>query len=238
MMRDRKTGMRPRRCALIILALTLTVAAGASAEGAFHLIVIPAASGKAMPQMMVLLSGDGGWGTTDKGITSSMAARGMPAVGINSLRYFWVKRTPREASKELDGILKQYQAAWKKKKAVLVGYSFGADVLPFMISRLPEDTRSSIRLVVLLGPSATADFVIHVKNMFGGNAPSDDSRPVAPEIEKLKGMDILCIYGAGDKTSVCPRLDKGLAKVVRIDGGHAVGANVEPVVKAVLKELE
>jgi type IV secretory pathway VirJ component len=233
----RETNERKAAVAAASMSLLL-LAAVAFAEGAFHLVEVPAAAGKSMPQMAVHLSGDGGWAVTDKGLSRSLAEHGIPVVGFNSLRYFWVKRTPTEASKEFAKILKQYMASWKKQSAVLTGYSFGAEVLPFMISRLPGGARSDIRLVVLAGPSSSADFEIHVKNMFGGKAPSKDSLPVKPEIEKLRGMNILCIYGADDKASLCPKLDKGLAKVIKLEGGHIVGSDYQPIVKAVMKELK
>jgi len=40
---------------------------------------------------------------------------------------------------DLTRILRHYLPAWNRQKVVLVGYSMGADVLPFLISRLPAD---------------------------------------------------------------------------------------------------
>ena len=46
-------------------------------------------------------------------------------------------------------------AAWHKRQIVLVGFSFGADALPAIVPRLPPDLRHHIRLVGLVGLSAT-----------------------------------------------------------------------------------
>jgi type IV secretory pathway VirJ component len=43
----------------------------------------------------VLISGDGGWASIDKGIAKALVARGVPVAGLDSLRYFWSERTPR-----------------------------------------------------------------------------------------------------------------------------------------------
>src|ERR1700733_6948809 len=50
----------------------------------------------------VLLSGDGGWAGIDKQVARSLAQRGIPVVGWDSLRYFWSPRTPAGLARDLD----------------------------------------------------------------------------------------------------------------------------------------
>ena len=66
---------------------------------------------------------------------------GIPVVGLDSLRYFWKARTPASAAADIDRALRYYLAHWKKQRALLVGYSQGANVLPFIVNRLPQATR-------------------------------------------------------------------------------------------------
>ena len=66
--------------------------------------------------------------------TCSRAA-GYPVAGWDSLRYFWTPRTPSGVSVDLDRILRYYAEHWQKKKALVIGYSQGADVLPFAVNR-------------------------------------------------------------------------------------------------------
>ncbi len=51
-----------------------------------------------------------------------------------------------------------YLEAWTKERITLIGYSFGADVLPATINRLAKDLRERIDLVALLGLSEQASF--------------------------------------------------------------------------------
>src|SRR5437016_11988162 len=95
---------------------------------------------------VILVSGDGGWAAIDKGISRVFAANGMPVVGLDALKYFWTKRTPEEASRDLQRMITEAG----KPRVILAGYSRGADVLPAMISRLPAAARAKIRLVALL----------------------------------------------------------------------------------------
>ena len=98
------------------------------------------ASGSAA-EFALLLTGDGGWAGLDQELAARLAASGVPTVGLNSLKYFWKARTPEEAARDVARILRHYLAAWNKQRVLLVGYSFGADVLPFVVNRLPADLR-------------------------------------------------------------------------------------------------
>jgi type IV secretory pathway VirJ component len=176
---------------------------------------IPAARGGS-DTLVVFLSGDGGWAKIDKSIASILAANGMPVAGLNSLQYFWTKRTPESASRDLQSIIETYTARWRKSRVVLIGYSRGADVLPAMIARLPAETQSKIRLVALLAPSPRVEFEFHVADWMhdakGGMA-------VRPELEKVKAKT-LCIWGEDDRDSLCSGLTQPNVQVVTLRGSH------------------
>ena len=182
------------------------------------LVEVPAAA--ATGELAVIISGDGGWAGIDREIGAVLAAKGIPVVGLNSLQYFWRPRTPDEAGRDLTRILRHYLEARHARDVLLVGYSLGAEVLPFMASRLPEDLRSHVRLVALLGPGRTATFEFHVSQWLGG---SGHGPPTAPEIDRLAGMRVLCLYGANETDSACPEIRRGAADIVRLAGGHHFG---------------
>jgi type IV secretory pathway VirJ component len=183
--------------------------------------------------MAVVVSGDGGWAAIDRSIGNALAASGVGVVGFNSLKYFWKKRTPAEAGRDLQRLLDHYLPAWKKKQAVLVGYSLGADVLPFMVNGLSPAARSAVRLVALLGPSREVDFEFHLSDWLGSFSHGS-SRPVRPEVEKLRGLPILCFYGEDESDSLCHDLDPGLARCIPLRGGHHFGGDYQSIAAAIL----
>jgi len=183
--------------------------------------------------MTVLLTGDGGWAQTDKGLSEALSKGGIPVVGWSSLRYFFTRKSPDRATKDLERILRHYLPLWHKEKVILIGYSFGADVMPFLANRLPPDLADRVSLVVLLGPSGAADFRFHPTEWLGKVA--DDSRPVLPEIAKLGDKEVLCAYGEAEKESLCPKLPAGKVHVLVRPGGHIVGKNYGPVAEWILK---
>jgi type IV secretory pathway VirJ component len=167
--------------------------------------------------MAVFYSGDGGWRDLDKEIGGILAEHGIPTVGVDSLRYFWKEKTPQRVADDLAAILRHYRAEWGRKQAILLGYSFGAGILPFAINRLPPSERATIRQVSLLGLEKVAPFEFHVSEWLGIGAA--DARPVLPEVAKLDPALVQCFYGAEDETAcTAPEFDR--AERIETAGGH------------------
>ena len=180
--------------------------------------------------LAVVLSGDGGWRDIDKTVADGLQANGISVVGLDSLRYFWHLKTPDELTQDLTTILRVYMARWHIRHVALVGYSFGADVLPFAYNRLPEDVRSKVALISLLAFSQSADFEISVTGWLGA-PPSDAALPVTPEIEQIPGGLIQCVYGEEEADTDCPALIKQGATVIPIQGGHHFDGDYAAVVR-------
>ncbi len=193
------------------------------------------ATGPQSDSLAVIISGDGGWAGIDRDLAQLLAAEGIPVVGINSLQYFWTRRTPETAAADLSRILRHYLAAWNKRRAILAGYSMGADVLTFMAARLPADLQSRVALIALLGLSATVDFEFHFTEWLGGISRKTDLR-VLPEVEKLKGKKILCVYGLEEGDDICRTLSPGLVQPVALKGGHHFGGDYKTIADLILKE--
>jgi type IV secretory pathway VirJ component len=182
--------------------------------------------------LAVHFTGDGGWGVTDNGVAHSLAAKGIGVAGVNSLKYFWTKKTPESSAQDLERIIAHYSVAWKARRVILIGYSFGADVMPFMINRLNPETRSRIAEVILISPGHQADFAFHVGSWIG--TVGKNSLQVLPELEKLRGLKIICFYGTDDDDPLGPDLPSGLAKTIPLETGHRVGRGFEPIVKEIM----
>jgi type IV secretory pathway VirJ component len=185
--------------------------------------------------LAVIVSGDGGWAGLDRDVASLLADRGFPVVGLNTLQYFWKPRTPEGAAADLGRVLRTYLSAWKRKDVLLVGYSLGGEVLPFMVDRLPPDLLAKVRMVALLGPGRTTSFEFRLSEWLGHGG--GENRPVAPEVARLKGKPVVCIYGGGEKaTSLCSVLGS-LATAVELPGAHYLGSDPRAVVVAIQRQL-
>ncbi|HEX4618884.1 MAG TPA: AcvB/VirJ family lysyl-phosphatidylglycerol hydrolase, partial [Steroidobacteraceae bacterium] len=120
--------------------------------------VAGSSAAQSTPEFALLLTGDGGWAGLDQELAARLAQSGVPTVGLNSLKYFWKQRTPDETARDVVRVLRHYLAAWNRQRVILIGYSFGADVLPFVVNRLPADLRARVASVSLLGIDSNASF--------------------------------------------------------------------------------
>jgi len=198
------------------------------------LVELPADS--PLPFLAVFLSGDGGWADLDRQAGGSLASGGIPVIGWNTLKYFLSPRTPEGATRDLERILAYYLDRWNKREVVLIGYSRGADILPFMTSRLPAVRLRQVRLLALLGPATHTQFQGLAADLLkvGQQAPV---LPMRPELEKLRGLRILCFYGADETDTLCAGMDPHLAECVRLPGGHHFGGSYREIADRILSEL-
>jgi type IV secretory pathway VirJ component len=169
--------------------------------------------------MAVFYSGDGGWRDLDKQIGGILAEHGIATVGVDSLRYFWREKSPQEVADDLAAILRHYRALWGRKQVILLGYSFGAGILPFAVNRLPPAERAMIRQISLLGLEKQAPFEFHLTTWLGVGG-SADARPVLPEIAKLDPALVQCFYGADEEDSACTAPEFDRAERIETAGGH------------------
>ena len=92
-----------------------------------------------------------------------------------------------------------------------------------------------MRLVVLVSPGPSAQFQFPVSFWFGGGY-GKGSLPIPPELEKLRGMPILCIYGDKEAGSLCPKL-RDLVTPLKMGGGHHFGGDYDEIGQEILRRL-
>jgi type IV secretory pathway VirJ component len=185
----------------------------------------------------IVVAGDGGWRRIDKKITARLMENGIPVAGFLTPKYFKVLRTPEESACALERTILALGAKWKRSRVILIGYSRGADVLPFMVSGLPADIRASVRVVALLGLEPTIDFRYH-PSWIPFYHPHEPQFSVELEMEKLRGTKVLCFYGEKEKDSLCRTLDPMLAKPIHEEGGHHFAGNYSGIADTILEEVK
>jgi len=218
----------------LVLARLDKPEADASGLDALPLVELPA--DKPSKLMAIVISGDGGWRDLDKSIAENLQADGVPTVGWDSLRYFWSKKTPEETAKALALVMKTYMAKWHATKVALIGYSFGADIMPFAYNRLPGEMRSHVASMALLGFAQNADFEITVGGWLGA-ATSDEALPIKPEIAKVPPALIQCFYGEDEDDTMCPALAASGVEQIKTTGGHHFDGDYDKLARRILDGL-
>ena len=189
---------------------------GASDVRELPLVEVPAAASGDAPaavparrSLAILLTGDGDWAAIDRGIAQALAGGGVSVVGLRIRAYLarglHGRRTPDDLARDVARIARAYLARWGRDRLVLLGYSRGADFLPFVATRLAPDVGDRVALVVLYAADRDASFEFHVLDLLIDRHRASDL-PVGPELARFAarpGAHVLCVYGTEEHDSPC-----------------------------------
>lgn len=220
------------------LTAALAVAGGALAAGALAPRALPAQalvpstdnSVRGLPlaeiparragdAVAIFLTGDGGFAELDKQISHVLADSGIGVVALDTRSYLWQRRSPEETARDVARIARHYATEWHRQRIILAGYSHGADILPFAANRLPADVASRVSLLAFLGLGTGASFQFHFADLLRDIRRKTDL-PILPELEKLRGHAMLCIYGVDEDHSACRDADSTLIARHPLPGDH------------------
>ncbi|WP_336801939.1 virulence factor family protein [Kaistia sp. MMO-174] len=194
-----------------------------------QLIELPATA--KLDTLAIVYSGDGGWRDIDKSVAETLQKEGVPTVGVDSLRYFWSKKTPEQTSADLARIIEAYTERWGVDHVILIGYSFGADVLPAAYNRLPPDAKDMVSQLSLLGLSEAVDYEVSVGEFLG---TSSSEGQTLPDLKLIKPALVQCVYGEEEDDSACPKLEGSGVELIKTTGGHHFDGDYEALAAKIL----
>jgi len=183
--------------------------------------------------MAILISGDGGWTSWDHSLALEFARHGIPVAGLDAQKYFWEEKKPATVTNDVINLLTYYSIRWKKNSFLLIGYSFGADVVPFVASKLPSPLREQLFRLVMLSPDPSADFEIHIADML--NIGSGQGKyDVVNEVRSLNKTPVLCLFGEAEEESDKNAFRLPSVKILTLPGSHHYQNNFELIVETIL----
>jgi type IV secretory pathway VirJ component len=187
------------------------------AAGGPSMPVLEVPAGQAADTVTLFLSGDGGWRDLDRDVAGEMAKMGYPVVGIDTLRYYWQHKSPEQSANDLAELMQYYRQKWGTKRFVLVGYSFGADVLPALYNKLPAEEQKRIDAILLLAFARSGSFEIEVEGWLG-NAGKE--APTGPQMARLPAEKVLCVYGIEEVDETGCTESTAVGEKLQLPGGH------------------
>ena len=195
------------------------------------LVTTPAPANDNAP-MVFMISGDGGWTDFDQDIANEMSRKGYPTLGLDAQKYFWTKRTPEECVHDFSVAIEEYLGKWHKKSFILLGYSFGADVVPFLPAQFSPYLSQVLAGIVMMSPDRTGDFEIHVMDMLSLGS-SKDKYDVVDAVKKLPKMTTVAMFGDQEPPEDIKAFrDTGVAIEV-LPGSHHYNKDAAAVVNAI-----
>lgn len=184
--------------------------------------------------LVFYISGDGGLNRFSNELCTAINKEGFDVDAMDSKSYFWSQKTPARTAEDISDFLSKKIARRPNQQIVLIGYSFGADVLPYVLNRLPKNIADKIKVSFLLASSGSTDFVIHIADLFGSGKRR--GMDVLTEVNKISNQKIVILNSSDDKG-----LDAGKITVKHtteiLPGGHHFDGDINEIVKAIIKYI-
>ena len=92
------------------------------------------------------VSGDAGFNTFSKTFAQEIHRYGYDVFALNTKKYFWQKKTPLQTAQDSENYLKKITKNRKNKKIIIIGFSYGADVAPFIYNRFDDQFKKAFRI--------------------------------------------------------------------------------------------
>ena len=159
-------------------------------------------------------------------MSKGLAEKGIAVVGWNTLRYFWLGKTPERFANDLARLIGALPGGLP---VFAGGYSFGAETVPVVVAAsggsLPA--LSGLAGLVLLGPGKYAAFEVSPLDWLR-ESTEPTAHPVAKAVASLEAMAVLCMDSrSGD--SGCPEDSRPKYEKVELPGGHHFGGDYEEI---------
>ena len=176
----------------------------------------PPASGVAV----VNISGDMGLrfllgASTSRGLTEHHVT----VVGVASPVVFRRRRTRAEVDAFVADVVRTALARTGAQRVVVMGQSYGADIVQTGLAHLPAALRKKVAAIILVLPGDSVYFRADPTGWAYRGTPDSVATTTA---NTLSWAPLTCIYGVEEDDSLCPLLRVRGARVIGMPGGHNI----------------
>lgn len=179
------------------------------------------------------ISGDGGLNGFSADLCKTISNAGYSVTAVDAKSYFWNKRTPEQTAADVAAYLENQFRNRPNQQLILASYSFGSDVMPFIVNRLRADLKEKLISVILLSPSTSTDFEIHLSDMMGiGKKRSMD---VVAEINRMNVPKLTAIFGDDENDFPLKAVTLPNFTHETLPGGHRYDNNTTEVARTMMK---
>ncbi len=178
------------------------------------------AKGRALPIAAVNFSGDMGvrfllGASTMRGLTE----HSVTTMAVVTPALFRHRRTRAEIDTIVADGVRTALNRTGAKRIVVIGQSYGADIVQTGLANLPSDLRARVAAIILILPGETVFFRADPSSIEYHGTPDAFGTETA---QTLTWAPLTCIYGVEEDDSLCPHLRVPGARIVGMPGGHNI----------------
>lgn len=195
--------------------------------------VIPEINGKAAEKtLVVFITGDGGYNNFSKSLLHYFDKDSFDRLIFDSKKYFWKKKTPEEAGKDFERYIRLYLEKSKCDNIYIIGHSFSAGVLPFIIHHFSDGLHKKIRHATFLSPDRYASLEVTLSTMLNFKQKANEYE-VLPEAIKLKSISSTYVFCKEGELNLASLFEKAGLPVTLLEGPHNYNRNFQAIYHAI-----
>jgi type IV secretory pathway VirJ component len=167
---------------------------------------------------VVIISGDGGWGALEKDLAAEFIVQRMSVARINSRVAFSSSHSIADITRDIETSIQD------RIPVILVGYSFGADLLPLIWPELSPEIRDRVVTISLIAPSFEGSTLVDPTDRY--DPREHPMTPLAEHHARLPADRLMCVFGREERLSgysSCPGQHLSKSHLIELDGGHDLG---------------
>ncbi|KTF69180.1 AcvB/VirJ family lysyl-phosphatidylglycerol hydrolase [Sphingomonas sp. HT-1] len=166
-------------------------------------------------------------------VVEALSGAGVPVYAVASSTAFAHHRSHAEVTALVAESVRQAMRRSGASRVVVIGQSFGADMVRVGLAAMPADLRPKVAALVLVVPGATAYFRADPLGLAYMGTPDED----AAAAHGIDWLPVTCIRGADEKDSLCPSLLAPNVRRITLPGGHYLRMDHDLLVRTVLGAL-
>ncbi len=193
------------------------------------------AKGRPLPIAAVNFSGDMGvrfllGASTMRGLTE----HGITTMAVVTPTLFRRRHTRADIDAVVANGIRTALARTGARRIVVIGQSYGADIVQTGLADLPEDLRARVAAIILILPGETVFFRADPSSIAYRGEPDSLGINTA---RTLSWAPLTCIYGVEEDDSLCPQLRVPGARIVGMPGGHNIRHDEAGLLRHVLHAI-
>ncbi len=168
--------------------------------------------------------------STSRGLTEHH----MTVVGVASPVVFRRRRNRNEVDAFVADVVRTALARTRAERIVVMGQSYGADIVQTGLAHLPADLRRRVAAIILVLPG---DAVFYRADPTGWSYHGVPDSVAKTTADTLTWAPLTCIYGIEEDDSLCPLLKVPGARVIGMPGGHNIHHDDAALLRHVLDAI-